>query len=58
MTIWVVLAVCANLKGTCVFSPPEPMPSREACFAYGRKLQLDRKQPMNAFHCIKGEIKS
>lgn len=57
MTIWLVLATCASLKGTCAYSPPSPMPSREACFQYGRKLQLERKQPMNKFRCIQGEIK-
>lgn len=57
MEIWVVIAVCTALKGQCAFSPPSPMPSRVACFAFGRKLQLDRKKPMNAFKCLKVEVR-
>jgi hypothetical protein len=58
MEIWIVIAVCASLKGQCAWSPPSPMPSREACMAYGRKLQLERKLPMNSFRCLKVEVKS
>jgi hypothetical protein len=57
MDIWVVLALCANLKGQCVWSPPARMPSPEACAQYGRKLQLERKQPMNSFRCTKVEVR-
>lgn len=58
MEIWIAIAVCASLKGQCAWSPPAPMPSSVACFQFGRKLQLERKQPMNAFKCLKVEIKS
>lgn len=54
---WIVLAVCTSLKGTCAFSPPEPLRSPEACAQYGRRLQLSRGLPMNAFECPKIAIK-
>jgi hypothetical protein len=57
MEIWIVLAVCAGLKGQCAWSPPAPMPTRVACFAYGRKLQLERKLPMNKFQCLKVDVR-
>jgi hypothetical protein len=50
MEIWAVIAVCASLKGECVWSPHADAVARPpACFAFGRKLQLERKQPMNKF---------
>lgn len=55
--IWIVIALCSSLHGQCAFSPPSPMPSRVACFAYGREMQLERKMPMNSFKCLKVEIK-
>ncbi len=55
--IWIVVAVCSTLKGQCAWSPPSPMPSSVACAAYGRKVQLARKQPMNAFKCLRVEVK-
>lgn len=57
MTIWVVLAVCASLKGTCVWSPDHIMPSSVACAQFGRKLQLERGLPMNSFRCRKVEVR-
>ncbi len=53
MTFWYVVATCVGLAGDCTFHPREPLPSREACYAYGRKLQLERGLPMNAFRCVK-----
>ncbi len=56
--IWIVTALCLSLKGQCAWSPPAPLPSSVACFAYGRKIQTERKQPMNAFRCLKVEVHS
>lgn len=56
-TIWIAIAVCSTLRGQCAWSPPSPMPSREACAQYARKIQIQRKQPMNAFKCLKVEVK-
>mgnify|MGYP001604312764 CR=1 FL=1 len=58
MEIWIVIALCSTLKGQCAWSPPAPMPSSEACAQYGRKLQLERGLPMNAFRCLKVEVRA
>lgn len=49
---WYVRAACADGHGRCTFMPPDrALPTREACFAYGRKIQLERRLPMNDFRC-------
>lgn len=58
MSAWLVLAVCASLKGECVWAPRDPLPSPEACAQYGRRLQLGRGLAMNSFRCLKVEVKS
>lgn len=55
--IWIVIAVCASLKGQCAWSPPEILPSRAACIAYGRKVQIERKLSVKSFRCLKVEVR-
>lgn len=50
--IWLVVAPCDGGLDECAFSPPEPLPTRAACFWYGRKKQLERGLPMNGFNCV------
>jgi hypothetical protein len=57
MTVYIVIAVCANLMGQCAYSPAYPLISREACTQYGRGLQLKRGLKMNSFHCMRGTVK-